>query len=146
MSVMQLLFNTATFSTDVCHGRYLGNGSRIHTLIMTSLLTDAYAENVEDLPAGETDRHGCWSDTFHPAGRGSLLWTLKREKLTQQVMNRAKDMCDAALQWLVDDNELLSLRVDVQKIGSHRAAITVFYTDLNGDENVFIQELNTNAL
>ena len=51
-------------------------------------------------------RQGWWGDTYAdtPGDQiGSRLWLLRREKLTNEVMARAREYAQEALQWLIDD-------------------------------------------
>lgn len=144
MTVMQFFNNSAIGTGDIKNGRRIPQGDVVETLIVTSLFTDAYAANDDDLPDGITDRHGCWSDVFHNGQRGSLLWTLRREKITPKNLLRARDICVDALQWLLE-NHIDSLDVQVEKIGSHRAGILVRYSK-DQEQRTYRTELDTNAI
>lgn len=54
--------------------------------------------------AREQGKQGFWADAIHDDEHitGSLLWQLSREKTSQEVLNRAKNYAEDALQWLVD--------------------------------------------
>jgi len=62
---------------------------------------------------------GWWGDSYPTvtADRiGSRLWLLGREKITNNMLNRARDYALEALQWLKDDG--VAARVDVDSVRS----------------------------
>ena len=65
--------------------------TRLKTAVVISLFTDRRV-NEEDVPNGELNR-GYWGDMDLPEGEslGSKLWLLKREKLTPETINAARD-------------------------------------------------------
>jgi phage gp46-like protein len=135
MSVMNFCFNAQLGTGDIYHAARLPGGDRIGVLIFTSLFTDARA-TAQQLNANQPDG-GAWSDVFHAAGRGSLLWTLRRRKLRNESIGLARTFALNALAWLVNTGEVTKLDVRVERNGAHRAFITVFYTELNGVEQEF---------
>lgn len=52
------------------------------------------------------NRQGWWGDTFASETNdriGSRLWLLQREKLTDDVVTRAREYAEESLQWMIDD-------------------------------------------
>lgn len=52
------------------------------------------------------NRQGWWGDTFASETNdriGSRLWLLRREKLTDDVVARAREYAKESLQWMIDD-------------------------------------------
>lgn len=52
------------------------------------------------------NRQGWWGDTFASETNdriGSRLWLLRREKLTDDVVTRAREYAEESLQWMIDD-------------------------------------------
>lgn len=89
----------------------LAKGDDLATSIVVSLFTDRVA-NADDVPPdGTDDRRGWWGDTVNGRPLGSRLWLLSREKTTQETLNRARDYCREALQWLLDDKVAASVDV-----------------------------------
>lgn len=90
----------------------------LQNAVVISLFTDARCEQ-DELPQGETDRRGYYGDFELPQGEslGSKLWTLKREKVIPKTINRARDYATQALQWLVDDGHLQSVKVTAERGG-----------------------------
>lgn len=84
----------------------------LETAIILSLFTDRRALPDDPLPDGSDDRRGWWADAWAEQGPvGSRLWLLEREKDTRDVVNRARDYAEEALQWLVDDG--IAERIEV---------------------------------
>lgn len=85
--------------------------------ITISLFTDARASDDDELPDGGTDKRGYWGDIDLDADEslGSKLWLLKRSKITQDTLNKVHDYITEALQWLIDDEHLLTVDVTVER-------------------------------
>ena len=62
-------------------------------------------------------RQGWWGDTFADSGDriGSKLWLLRREKLTREVIARAKDYAEESLRWMVEDAVAKSVVVETER-------------------------------
>lgn len=115
---------------DLIPGRRLVTGDWLETVIFTSLFTDAQAP-ADLVPAGEF-RGGYWGDTFSERSLGSLLWTLRREKITQKVLMRARDICLDALVWLLDAQHIAGIDVATDRLAADRLGITVTCTKADG--------------
>lgn len=89
----------------------------LENAVTISLFTDARADEDDEIPDGSTDRRGHWGDMFleGETSLGSKLWLLKRQKVTQDVIRKARDYCVEALQWLVDENHLQAVNVTAQR-------------------------------
>lgn len=62
---------------------------------------------------------GWWGDTYPTVTGdriGSRLWLLGREKITNDMLNRARDYATEALQWLLDDG--VAARVEISSVRS----------------------------
>ncbi|WP_370830241.1 phage GP46 family protein [Parasutterella sp.] len=60
-------------------------------------------------------RQGWWGDTFADETNdriGSRLWLLQREKLTDEVVARAREYAEESLQWMLTD--ALAQEIDVK--------------------------------
>lgn len=100
--------------------------SGLTTSILLSLFVDGRASN-DELPDGETDYRGHWTDS--DADRhGSLLWTLRREKITPEVILKAKGYTEKALQWIIDDGIASAVNVTVSRAGLTGIAIKIKIT------------------
>lgn len=72
---------------------------------------------------------GWWGDTYPTVAGdriGSRLWLLGREKITNEMLNRARDYATEALQWLIDDG--VAARVDIE---SSRSGIDEAQLDIS---------------
>lgn len=90
--------------------------SGLTTAIVTSLFTDARGRP-EDLPPGESEPRGWWGDTLADIQGdrwGSRLWTLRREKQTQETRLRAREMAQEALAWLIEDEIAGAVEVEAE--------------------------------
>lgn len=88
----------------------------LQTAIIISLFTDRKANDDDELPAGATDRRGWWGDMLAdlPEDKiGSRLWLLSREKTVPEVLARAHEYTEEALQWLLDDKVVKKLFINV---------------------------------
>lgn len=94
-------------------------GSRewLEQAVTISLFTDARLLEPAPLPDGD-DRMGYWGDLFLPADEslGSLLWTLRREKLTSATINRARDLATTALRWLLETPYVTGVQVQADRV------------------------------
>ncbi|MGJ8619622.1 MAG: phage GP46 family protein [Methylophilaceae bacterium] len=81
--------------------------------VLISLFTWRRA-NEDDIAEGQ--KMGWWGDVVEPPAIndqiGSKLWLLRREKITQSTINRAREYAKESLQWLIDDG--VASRVDVE--------------------------------
>lgn len=80
--------------------------------VLLSLFTDRRARDGDELPFDQDDPRGWWGDALGAFPLGSRLWTLHREKQTQQTLNRAREFAAEALQWLLDEEIAERIEVD----------------------------------
>jgi phage gp46-like protein len=111
---LALTYNPALQGFDLSlSGVDLTTEDTLASVVLTSLLCDRLAQAYE-VKAGE-DRRGWWADAYAPNNHqtGSRLWLLEREKQLASVVQRCKQYCEEALQWLVDDGLVSTLSVTV---------------------------------
>lgn len=93
----------------------------LRTAVLVSLFTDRRARADDALPADDGDRRGWWGDAA-PATAGdqlgSRLWLLAREKRLTAVLARARDYCDEALAWMIEDGVARAVTVEVEAQGA----------------------------
>lgn len=87
----------------------------LRTAIVTSLFSDARAEDKDPLPPEEVSRRGWWADTAEDRF-GSLLWLLQREKITSTTIERARQYAREALQWMVEDGIAERVEVEAERL------------------------------
>lgn len=64
------------------------------------------------------NRQGWWGDTFASETNdriGSRLWLLRREKLTDDVVARAREYAEESLQWMIDDTLASAINVSTDR-------------------------------
>lgn len=64
------------------------------------------------------NRQGWWGDTFAADTNdriGSRLWLLQREKLTDEVVARAREYAEESLQWMIDDALAVAVNVSADR-------------------------------
>lgn len=79
--------------------------SGIETAVLISLFSDKRV-NESELPPGTTEKRGWWGDMFPDVINdkiGSKLWTLEREKITQQTLAAVETYAVEALDWMIED-------------------------------------------
>lgn len=98
----------------------------LETAIIVSLFCDRRVR-ADELPPEETSRRGWWADSLNDDKdqTGSKLWLLQREKITSDVLSKAKQYAQEALEWLVTDKVAQSVDVQVERLGLYQIKITV---------------------
>lgn len=116
MSMLALAWHDATGRIDL-NQTSQDKLSWLENAVTISLFTDALANSDDELPDGGTDRRGFWGDIELPENEslGSKLWLLKREKITNAVLNKTHDYVLQALTWLITDNHLSAITVQVER-------------------------------
>lgn len=77
----------------------------LETAVAISLLTDGRVKK-EDLPHLEKDQKGWWGDMYPDIDLdkiGSRLWLIDRSKVTDETLRRSEELCEEALQWMIED-------------------------------------------
>lgn len=98
----------------------------LDTAVILSLLTDARAEDDDMIPGGSEDKRGAWVDSFSEVEGdkfGSRLWLLEREKLLPETVNRVREYCQEALNWMVRDGVAKAVNVTASIIRNYPLGI-----------------------
>ncbi len=143
---LALEWNIETWSADlVVSGGALATHDGLRTAILISLFTDARAPDGAVLPEDGADRGGWWGDAFggdvsttiadidQRNAIGSLVWLLRRAKVTPQALRDARQYCLDALAWFLRDGIASAVDVEAEAQGD-RMAIAVFLTRPNGPD------------
>ena len=125
---MQLTWATHTADIDY------KNGNEILTNIITSLFTDARANEDDILPGGGVDRRGWWGDSFSDKKIGSKLWLLSREKQLSSVLKRAREYAEESLQWMIKERLIKSVTVVAANPSNRVLMLTVRPVLLNSKD------------
>ncbi len=137
MTDIALVWNAETWAADLLlAGGQLVTDDGLRTAVLISLFSDARAPADAELPEGGDDRRGWWGDAFPPAAPGafgsgpksggalplgSLLWLLRRAKITAAVVEQARQAAEAALDWLLRDGVASAVSVAAEAQGSRLA-------------------------
>ncbi|WP_124372882.1 phage GP46 family protein [Pseudomonas chlororaphis] len=103
--------------------------SALTRAVAISLYTWRRAET--DDPIDDEERHGWWGDSYPPIADdriGSRLWLLRRVKLTGATQRDAEFYAAEALQWLIDDGQVLGVAISSEKADSSRLNLRVVLT------------------
>lgn len=88
-----------------------------------------------DDPVDDEELFGWWGDSYPTIADdriGSRLWLLRRVKLTTDTQRDAEFYAREALQWLLDDEHVLSLEITSEKAGTDRLSLGVILTIPDG--------------
>lgn len=92
----------------------------LDTAVILSLFTDRRAED-DDIVSGD-DKRGTWIDSFSDVEGdkfGSRLWLLESAKLLPETVNRVREYCAEALNWMVRDGVAKAVNVTAQITRHH---------------------------
>lgn len=104
MSDIALVIKNKCFDIDYAEGDFVEDEG-LETAVSISLFTDQRVTE-EELPQGVLEKRGWWGDMFPEVDQdqiGSKLWTLEREKVTEETLARANEFSREALQWMIED-------------------------------------------
>lgn len=104
------------FGADISvQGGDLAPDNGLASAVLISLFTDARANSEVELPPGESKLRGWWGD-LSERKTGSLLWLIMREKTVPEVAARAKEYCESALAWMIQDGVAQAVTVEAKLI------------------------------
>lgn len=96
----------------------LQTGNDLIAAVVTSLFEDARA-TIEDVGT-EEDLRGWWSQE-----RGSLIWLLDREKISNEIIEQARTYAKDSLNWLVVDGIASEITVSAVRSASYAISLDV---------------------
>lgn len=111
--------------------------------VVISLFT--WRRAATDDPIDDDERFGWWGDSYPAVDDdriGSRLWLLRRVKLTRQTQLDAEFYAREALQWLLDDGQVISIEITSERADVARLSLGVILT-LSTAERL---EINSNQL
>jgi phage gp46-like protein len=136
MSDVKLTFDAAIGDYDVA----IVNGDLeadhgLDTAVVISLFSDRRVPDGEAKPEHTRNRRGWWADETLPDSDqiGSLLWLLQREKITNEMIKRAKNYAEDALAWMINDGVAESVSCAITREGLYGL---VFLITITQPENV----------
>lgn len=98
----------------------------LDTSVILSLFTDRRAEDDDVIPGGSGDKRGAWIDSFADVEGdkfGSRLWLLESAKLLPETVNRVREYCAEALNWMVRDGVAKTVNVTAEIVRHHPLGI-----------------------
>lgn len=101
--------------------------------VVISLFT--WRRAATDDPVDDNERFGWWGDSYPTIADdriGSRLWLLRRVKLTADTQRDAEFYAREALQWMLDDGQVLEVDVITERADSYRLNLQVILTVLTG--------------
>ena len=98
-------FNLASGALEIDEG--------LESAVLVSLFSD---QRVPQQDAVDGKQQGWWADIFSEGEDpiGSKLWTLRREKITNETITKFEVFTREALAWLVEDEVASEVEVDVE--------------------------------
>lgn len=105
----------------------LKTGDNLKTAVYISLFTWARAKENYEVLEGNS-KNGWWGDNLsdnHNIKIGSRLWLLKREKITQETINKAVEYSKQALQWMKDVNVVSEIEITAIRKENDRVELGV---------------------
>lgn len=138
MTDLALIWNNDLGAADLAiEAGDLKRDDGLRTAVLISLFTDRRARPDDVLPSDDGDRRGWWGDVAAetPGDQiGSRLWLLGREKITPAALTKARDYCDEALAWLIEDGVARAVEIETAAQGA-ALAIGVVITRPDGSQS-----------
>jgi phage gp46-like protein len=105
---------------EVDNGDFTHDGG-LETAVIMSLFTDRRARDDDELLDEDLrDKRGWWGDLVSPEVEGdqigSRLYLLSRAKTTEEALVFAKEVCEEALQWMIEDKVASSINVETERM------------------------------
>lgn len=139
---ISLLFPKGTIYADIfISAPDLKTGDELESAIIISIFTDRRANDDDDL-LQDADPRGWFGDSFNPNRNdkiGSRLWLLRRAKMTDDTIAKAREYVIEALRWLVDDNVASSINVETSRYNMSTLAISIEVIKPQGSETFYFQ-------
>lgn len=137
MDLTLRIANDANIADLVLSPPSLLTGQDLETALIISIFTHRRANDDDPLLPGES-RRGWWADTYNPKRNdkiGSRLWLLRRAKMLDETLVRAREYVIEALRWLIEDSIAQSTDVSTSFIGANTIGIYVTIVKPTGREN-----------
>jgi phage gp46-like protein len=102
--------------------------------VLISLFT--WRRALTDDPSDDEELYGWWGDSYPSVADdriGSRLWLLRRVKLTDATQRDAEFYAHEALQWMIDDGQVLAMEIASEKHDISRLNLIVILTIPGGD-------------
>lgn len=115
-------------------------GKALQTAVIISLFTDRRANRDDPLSLDES-RRGWWADTYFESNDkiGSRLWLLRRAKMIQSTLVRAREYSLEGLRWMLDDNVAGRIEIETDFYNRFILALGVNIVRPTGGQNFNFQ-------
>lgn len=128
MTDIALKADAAGYSFDISYnesGFITDEG--LQTAVIISLFTDRRLPAGSVHPEGSGDPRGYWGDVGDADGYewGSLLWTLYRQVITNEVITSCREFCYQSLEWMITDGIAESITVNAERAGTYQISIEI---------------------
>ena len=138
MADIELDWVAASFGADFrLSDGDLSQLNELRSAVVLSLFSWRRANPDDRLPDDTSNLMGWWGDhygTVQNSRLGSRLWLLRREKLTQETITRAREYCEEALQWMIEDKVAKAVTVVTERNSIDRLDISITITRASGQE------------
>lgn len=136
MSDIALFFNKTfkEYDPSIRNGD-LALGEDLESAVIISLFTwgRCQADETEE----NASRYGWWGDkieTDSVDGMGSKLYLLKRQKITEETIQKAREYIEQALKWLLSDDVAEEVTVSVERSAVSNDRIDAVIVIRRGDK------------
>lgn len=105
----------------------------LYRAVEISLFSWRRAETDDEVD--DEQRMGWWGDTFPAVDGdklGSRLWLLRRKTITPEVLRQAEAYAREALQWMIDDELVRTVEIQLTRPDRTRVDMVVTLTDDGG--------------
>lgn len=101
--------------------------------VAISLMLDTKAEQRNSEFAHVEHTHGgWWADSIDGYEIGSRLWTLCKNKNSEQTKETARKLCVDALQWMIDDGVAKDVTAEIIGVSKERIDVAITITRPDG--------------
>lgn len=136
MSDIALVLENNCFDINLINGD-LERDDGLETAVAISLFTDRRVDD-ESLPYLAKSKKGWWGDMFPEVDGdkiGSRLWTIEREKRTNETLRKSEDYTREALEWMLEDSVADNIDVSSSYDDNNFLIIDIEITRPNRDES-----------
>lgn len=117
----------------------IDRGDPLLTSSFVSLFTRRRAVDL-DVAELRSVPSGWWADTIGDEPLGSLLWTLRQAKITQETIRQAQLFSAQALNWWLSDGVAKSVTITTARNGTNRIDIRIDAVQSDNDRWAHVWE------
>ncbi len=149
MSIIKLEYDNQTYQADLAldANGFISLGGGFEGPVTASLYSWARDPDVD--PSVTAQPFGWWASQFSDDENdnyGSLLYTFRRERISNEVQSRLNTTLQNALQWMVTDGIARRVEVEVERFDTQVVAAKITVTRADGKTWDRIWEIQIDAL